>query len=69
MTAPTIELDRICAECRRPGATSTGICLDCTVRAMDGKPMKSAAARAVQQHWQNMRAKIRKGSRAACERK
>jgi hypothetical protein len=65
MTAPTItlDLDRICAECRRPGATSTGICLDCTVEAIDGKPMRSAAAVAVQQHWQSMRAKIRKGSR------
>ena len=29
---------RICAECGREGATSTGICLDCTVGIREGKP-------------------------------
>ena len=32
------------------------ICLACNVDAMEGKPMKSAAARAVQTRWEEMRA-------------
>jgi aerobic-type carbon monoxide dehydrogenase small subunit (CoxS/CutS family) len=48
---------RLCAECGQPGATTTGICLACTVDAMDGKPVMSVAALAVQRYWQEMRAR------------
>ena len=65
MTAPTITLhaDRRCAECGRPGATSTGICLACTVEVLEGKPMKSTAGQVVQERWQQWRAKIKKGGK------
>ena len=43
-----INMDRKCAECRKPGATGSGICLKCTTRAMHDKPLRSELGRAVQ---------------------
>jgi hypothetical protein len=65
MTAPaiTLNLDRTCAECGRPGATTTGICLACAVDAIEGKTMRSAAGRTVQDRWREMRANITRGGR------
>ena len=45
----TIDMDKRCAECRKPGATGSGICLKCAGRAYNPKPMKSAEGRAVQE--------------------
>jgi hypothetical protein len=58
MTAPTVTIEQ-CAECRRPGATTTGVCLACAVDAIEGKPMKSTAGQAVQNSWHDMQARIR----------
>lgn len=44
----TINLAKRCAECGQKGAAESGICLDCTTRAITQKPMKSAAGRVVQ---------------------
>lgn len=56
MSAPhviTINLDARCAECRKPGATPSGICLRCATKAMDPKrTMKSPEGRGVQERWQ-----------------
>jgi hypothetical protein len=43
----TIDLDKKCAECRKEGAAPSGICLACTVKAVSGRPMKTAIGRAV----------------------
>lgn len=47
----TINMDKQCAECRKPGATGSGICLTCATKAMDRKPMRSAQGQAVQRRW------------------
>ena len=45
----TIDMDKRCAECGKPGAVGSGICLRCTVNAMDAKTaMKSRQGKAVQ---------------------
>ena len=43
-----INMDRECAECRKGGATGSGICLGCTAKAMHDKPLRSEIGRAVQ---------------------
>ncbi len=43
----TINMDKKCAECRKPGAANSGICLRCVGKIMRGQPMKSAEGRAV----------------------
>ena len=43
-----INMDRRCAECRKPGATASGICMACTAKAMHAKPLRSEVGRAVQ---------------------
>lgn len=44
----TIDMNNKCAECKKPGAAPSGICLNCTVKAFRGKPMKSQIGYAVQ---------------------
>lgn len=44
----TINLDAKCAECCKIGAAENGICLGCTTKAIQGRPMKSQIGRAVQ---------------------
>jgi len=44
----TIDMDKRCAECGKPGATGSGICLPCATKAMSGKPMRSPAGQVVQ---------------------
>ena len=45
----TIDMDKKCAECRKPGATGSGICIKCAGKAYNLKrPMKSAEGRMVQ---------------------
>ena len=43
-----IDFDKKCAECGKPGATPSGICLKCVIKAMAGKQMKSAQGKVVQ---------------------
>lgn len=43
-----IDCDKKCVECGKMGATPSGICLSCVTKAMDNKPMKSAAGKIVQ---------------------
>ena len=43
----TINLDKKCAECGKGGAAENGLCLSCTTKTIQGKPMRSAAGRAV----------------------
>lgn len=50
-----IDQDIKCAECGKPGACESGICLKCSGKAMDGtRPMKSWQGRAVQNRWNAM---------------
>jgi hypothetical protein len=44
----TVNLDRKCAECRKGGATDSGICLACASRALSGRTMRSPQGKAVQ---------------------
>ena len=44
-----INMDAKCAECRRGGATKSGLCLGCCAKAMDPKrKMRSAEGQSVQ---------------------
>ena len=57
----TIDMDKRCAECWKPGATGSGICLPCATKAMSGKPMRSPQGQALarrfsEQHRPNMKA-------------
>lgn len=44
----TINLDKKCAECGKPGAAANGICLGCLTKAIQGKSMKSGTGKAAQ---------------------
>lgn len=49
MTAEiTIDMNKACAECREGGAVQSGLCLNCTTRAMNGLSMRSEIGKAVQ---------------------
>jgi hypothetical protein len=43
-----IYLDKKCAECRKPGAAPSGICMKCAAKAIKGVKMKSPEGRTVQ---------------------
>lgn len=43
----TINLAEKCVECRQSGAMPSGICLSCTTKAIQGRPMKTEVGRAV----------------------
>jgi len=47
----TIDMDKRCAECGKPGAMNGGLCLRCATAAMSGKAMRSPAGRAVQRRF------------------
>jgi hypothetical protein len=47
----TIDTDKRCAECGKPGATGSGICLVCATKAIEGKPMRSPEGRSVQRRF------------------
>ena len=56
----TINLDKLCAECRKPGAAGSGLCIRCVTRAMNQKrKMWSAEGRSVQRrlaaHWEKVK--------------
>ena len=45
----TIDMDKRCAECRKPGASGSGICIRCVAKAIDPKrKMRSAEGQSVQ---------------------
>ncbi len=50
-----IDMNKKCAECRKPGAVASGICLSCVTKAFYAKPLKSAEGRAVQQRMRSMK--------------
>lgn len=43
-----IDLDKKCVECRRGGATPSGLCLRCCNKALLAKPMRTPQGRALQ---------------------
>ena len=43
----TIDMDKRCAECGKPGATGSGICLACATKAISGQAMRSARGKEV----------------------
>jgi hypothetical protein len=51
----TINMDKKCVECGKGGAADSGICLGCTTKALQGKPMKSPTGRAVAQRFLDMK--------------
>jgi hypothetical protein len=51
----TIDMDRKCAECGKGGAVDSGICMRCTLKAAQVKPMKSPEGKAVQKRWMEMK--------------
>lgn len=38
----TVNMNRRCEECRKPGATPNGLCLRCVMKSMGDKPMRSS---------------------------
>lgn len=50
-----IDMDRLCVECGKGGASPSDLCLKCSTRAMDPKTkMKSKQGMAVQERWQQI---------------
>lgn len=46
----TVDLDKKCFECRKGGAAQSGICLECTTKALRNiKPMKSREGQTLRQ--------------------
>lgn len=44
----TVDMDKRCAECGKPGATGSGLCLKCATKALDPDArMKSPEGQAV----------------------
>jgi hypothetical protein len=62
MTQITINVseNNKCAECGKPWATESGLCLECAAKAITGKRMRSDAGRAVQARVQRHIAKNRR---------
>jgi hypothetical protein len=44
----TINMDKPCAECGKGGASGSGLCMKCAVKALTGLRMKSEQGRKVQ---------------------
>ena len=60
----SINLDAKCAECRKGGATPSGLCLKCCTKAMDKKrAMKSPQGSALQAKFAEQFAAMRKGGK------
>lgn len=53
----TINFDAKCVECGKSGRMESGICLACTTKVIQGKPMRSAAGKAVAARWREQRTK------------
>jgi len=51
----TIDMGKRCAECGKPGATGSGICLACAHKVIVGGAMKSRQGRAAQMRFQAIR--------------
>ncbi len=47
----TIDLEKPCAECWQKGAAPSGLCMKCTTKAIEGRPMKSVVGQAVAVRW------------------
>jgi len=57
-----IDMSKKCLECGDLGATDSGICMKCAVKAIRNKPMKSAAGKAVQARMRQIKAADRSGT-------
>jgi hypothetical protein len=56
-----INMDAKCVECRKGGATPSGVCLRCCTKAMDPKAqMKTPQGRALQRRYVDQFAALRK---------
>jgi hypothetical protein len=51
----TVDLGKKCAECGNSGAVDSGICLACTLKAIQGRTMISAIGKAVQTRFMSLR--------------
>ena len=59
----TISMDQKCAECGKGGSVPSGICMKCTVKAMDqAAVMRSREGRAVQARWKSLKPKRQEGA-------
>lgn len=52
----TINMATKCVECSKLGATPSGVCIKCALKAMDGKEMKSRQGKIVAERYAVMRA-------------
>ena len=43
----TIDQNKKCLECGKGGATENGLCLNCTSKALEGKPMKTRVGQSI----------------------
>ena len=43
----TINYDKKCIECGKKGALENGLCLNCTSKALEGKPMKTRVGQSI----------------------
>lgn len=43
----SIDCQKHCAECRELGASRSGLCMGCMVKAIDGRPLFTPTGRAV----------------------
>lgn len=51
----TIDMDKRCAECGKPGACDSGICMRCATKAINpASKMRSVQGRAVQARYKTM---------------
>ncbi len=48
----TVNMDEKCKECGKGGATPSGLCLVCVVKAMKGKLMKTPTGRGFAAKWE-----------------
>ena len=51
----SIDIDKLCDECRKPGASESGLCMDCATRIVQGKPMNSQTGKALTARWQQLK--------------
>lgn len=49
-----INMDNLCAECGKPGATQTHLCMKCMNRALDGKTMRSTIGQSLQKRYRQI---------------
>jgi hypothetical protein len=51
----TINMDAKCDECGKGGRSGNGLCLSCTTKAIQGKPMRSPQGRMVAMRFKDLK--------------